>query len=108
MTSPTEYRVVAGLQVPVALVPRIITAIRARYPAATAGIADPEAAVRAALRQWVIDTLADYEKQQALAPLAIAVAQTASSFEDKARQAKDKAITDAAAIRDGVPSDPPA
>lgn len=103
MTAPTGYRKVAGLNIPLPLVPRIIVAIQNRYPEATAGIADPEAAVRAALRAWVIETLAEYEAAKAKAPVNIAVAQTITSYEAKAEAAKEKAIADAAGITDDLP-----
>lgn len=101
MTAPTT-RTVAGLEVPLPLAPRIIEAIRARYAEATAGIADPDAATRAALKAWVIETLADYEHAKALQPLDLAIAQTVTTFETKAEAARQKALTDGETIRDAI------
>ena len=99
MTQPApDYRSVAGLRIPLPLVPRIIAAMRARYPEATAGITDPDRAVRAAIYAWVVETLAEYEAAAALAPLDITIAQTVAAFEDKAKQAKAKAVQDAKSI----------
>jgi hypothetical protein len=93
VTSPT-HRTVAGLKVPIELVPRIVAAIYARYPVETAGITDPDAAVRAALRAWVIDTLAQHEQAKARAPLGIKVAQTVTEYEAKGIAANAQAITE--------------
>lgn len=109
MTSPSGgYRVVAGLRVPLPLVPRIIAAMRARYPEATDPIADDEAAIRAAIRAWVVETLAEYEAAVARAPLGVTVAQTVASFETKAAAAKAKALTDSTSIveDESAPSTP--
>lgn len=97
---PLTYRVVAGLRIPLPLVPRIVTALRARYPEATAGIEDPEAAVRAALKAWVVETLAEYERAAAVAPLDMTIAQTVTTFEAKGNTAHAKALSDAATITD--------
>lgn len=93
MTEPTT-RTVAGLAIPLDMVPRIVPAIMARYPEATAGITDPDAAVRAALLAWVVETLAMAEEQAAIAPLRGTVARTITEFEEKARQAREKALVD--------------
>lgn len=99
MTTPTPtYRKVAGLLVPVALVPEIVEAIYARYPDATKGITDPDAAVRAALRAWVIETYSEYAASKAKAPLPLAVAQTVTTYEKKASDARAKALTNSTGI----------
>lgn len=104
MTEPVQdYRVVAGLRVPLPLVPRLITAIRDRYPEATAGITDPDAAVRAALRAWVAETLTEYEARTAVAPLDTAVARTIADFEERGRAARAQAVADAALIVEDIP-----
>lgn len=101
---PSTYRVVAGLRIPLPLVGRIITAIKARYPEATAGISDPEEAVRAALKAWIAESLAGYEQQVAVAPLQITIAQTITSFEKKGKQAEQAALLDAQTITDDTPA----
>lgn len=107
MSSPApDYRVVAGLRVPLPLVPRIIAALCARYPEATAGITDPDAMVRAALKAWVVESLASFEETAAMAPLNATIAQTVTTFEKKANAARDKALEDSLLITDDseVPS----
>lgn len=109
MTSPTpDYRVVAGLRIPLPLVARIVPAMVARYPEATAGITDPDAAVRAALKAWVRETLSEYESAKAKAPLNTAVAQTITAYEQQATAAKAKALADAEEITDDPSALPPA
>lgn len=100
MTQPdlSGYRPVAGLLIPLPMVPRIIRAIQARYPEATKGIADPEAAVRAALRAWVVETLAEFEGQMAVAPRDMAVVQTIADYEQRGKTARTKAVADAVNI----------
>lgn len=107
MTSPAPYRVVLGLRVPLAFVPRIVRAMRATYPEVTEGIEDPDTAVRAALRAWVIETVAHYEKSRAMAPLDVAIAQLVTDYEAQANAARDAALAESAAIVDDVPPDPP-
>lgn len=108
MADALTYRTVAGLRIPLPLVPRIIESMYARYPEATAGITDPDRAVRAALYAWVVETLAEYEEKKAMAPLPMTVAQTVTSFEAKATAAKLKAIEDAKSITEdpGVVAEP--
>lgn len=96
------YRVIAGQRVPLELVPRLIEALIARYPDATNGITDPDEAGRAAMKAWIVETLADHEEAKARAPLTLTVAQTVAKFEDDANAARAKALSDAAAITDDV------
>lgn len=103
MTSPTPYRVVLGLRVPLTLVPRIVLAMRATYPEATEGITDPDAAVRAALRAWVIETLAANERARMLAPLDVTIAQLVTDYEANANAAKEAALAESTAIVEDVP-----
>jgi hypothetical protein len=107
VTAPEQYRVVAGNRIPLELVPRIIAAIRARYPAATSGIVDHDAAVRAALRAWITETWTAYEEAQAKAPLPITIAQTVAAFDAKAEAAAEKAATDAERIVDDATAPAP-
>lgn len=102
MTSPLPYRVVAGLRIPLPLVPRIIEALRARYPDATEGAVDADAAVRLALRAWVVETLAEHEQKAAVAPLDMTIVQTVTDFEARGQAAKQKAVDDSQAIVDDV------
>jgi hypothetical protein len=113
VTTPIPTRTVAGLEIPLDLVPRIIAAIYARYPDATKGITDPELAVRVALAAWVEELLSDYEAGQARAPLPMAVAQTIADYDARSTQARTKAKQDAKRIRVAesappVPVTPPA
>lgn len=107
MTSPTPptHRVVAGLKVPIELVPRIVEAIYARYPTELAGVTDPDAAVRIALRAWIVETLAQHEQAKARAPLGLKVAQTVTEFEAKGNAAKEKALLDAQGIVEQTPQE---
>lgn len=107
VTSPTPptHRVVAGLKVPIELVPRIVEAIYARYPTELAGVTDPDAAVRIALRAWIVETLAQHEQAKARAPLGLKVAQTVTEFEAKGNAAKEKALLDAQGIVEQTPQE---
>lgn len=106
MTEPSPYRIVLGMRVPLAMVPRVVAAIRARYPEVTAGITDPDAIFRAATRAWVIESLTSYEEGAARQPLDTAIARTVTEYEEKARVAKERALTDAAQITEDVPAPP--
>jgi hypothetical protein len=106
MTEPAPtptHRTVAGLRVPITLVPRLIEAIYARYPTELAGITDPDAAVRRALRAWIVETLADHEQRKAKAPLGLKVAQTVTEFEAKGNAAREKALADSELITEPTP-----
>lgn len=106
MSTPIPaYRDVAGLRIPAAVVVRVIPAIRARYPEATDSITDDEAAVRAALRAWMIETLADHEAHLAKDPLGVAVAQTIADYEAREKAAREQAVAAGALITE-VPSAP--
>lgn len=99
MTVPLPPVSVAGLLVPAELVPRIITALRGTYPGLTADL-DDDAAVRAVLKFWISEMLAGFEATVAKAPVEDAVAETRAQYETAAVEARDKALTDAAAIVD--------
>lgn len=104
MTAPTHVPV-AGLLVPVELVPRIITAIRATYPTLTDG-RDDDAAVRAVLKHWIETTLATYEGAIAEAPVVEAVEQARTEYAARAEAARQKAVDDSAAITEQGLSSP--
>lgn len=102
MTMPTTMTV-AGMQVPIALVPRIVAALRARYPAVTAEISDDHAAVQAVLAHWVINSVVAYETDQALAPLEDELQRVRDQFTVAAERARANALTAVAAIVPAVP-----
>lgn len=62
-TGPEPVRV-AGLLIPAALAPRIIAALRWRYPQLTAD-KDDEAAVRATLIDWITENLLGHNEHLA-------------------------------------------
>lgn len=64
MTMPPTHVTVAGLRVPVTLVPRVIASFRGMYPSLTEGL-DDDAAVRAVLKEWVTSNLMVWEGLQA-------------------------------------------
>lgn len=104
--TPPTHVPVAGMLVPVQLVPRIVAALRGTYPTITDGLAG-DAAVRAVLRWWVKSTLADWEARAAEAPVDDAVAETRQSFRELARQAREQAQAAADLIIDQPPTGPP-
>lgn len=107
MAEPVEpTRSVMGMRIPLSLIPRIIEALRARYPEATAGILDPDRIARRAAYAWMVETLAEHEGGKAMAPLGITVAQTVTEFEGRANAAKAKAVMDAKAITEDPASVP--
>lgn len=57
------------IDVPAALVPRVVAAMRATYPSLTAGLTDAEAG-RAVIRHLVRSVVAAYEAEQARASAA--------------------------------------
>lgn len=100
MTAPPTHISVAGLLVPVALAPRIITAIRGLYPEVTQGIADNDAAVRAWLKHIIGATLASYEAAAAQQPATAAIEAVRQDYEARAEAARERAQTAAQAIQD--------
>jgi hypothetical protein len=94
MTTPVGYRQVAGLLVPLDLVPRLVAAIQDAYAEAVEGITDPDELVQAALQAWARELLANHEHQAAVAPLSATVAQTITQFENLGQQARNQAIAD--------------
>lgn len=93
-----DYRVVAGLRVPLSLVSRLIEAIIAAYPEETAGIADPDEAVRVALRAWVVGLLVEHEAEKVADTLPITIAQTVADNEHRAKAAGLAALEAATGI----------
>lgn len=69
MTEPTAptHRVVAGLRVPLKLVPPLIEAFRSEYPTVTESIPDDEAAVRAVLKYLTTQIFISHRTKQAAA-----------------------------------------
>lgn len=104
VTLPT--RSVAGLDVPLDLVPRIIVALRAEYPTLTSSVTDDDAAVRAVLHYWVTSTLASYESKKAEEPVDGAVEAARQQYALAAAQAREKALQDGERIT-GAPSTNP-
>ncbi len=87
MTAPNiPTREVAGLDIPLHLIPRIIKALRATYPGITDGIADDEAAVRAVLKEIISSALSVHESQMA-----------ANAVRDEIKQKQDDAEKSSAA-----------
>lgn len=104
MTDPAPaYREVMGMQVPLALEPRIVEAVRATYPAVTDGIADHDAAVRAVVRYWFATTLTNYETQKAAALAAQKLAAAQADLDKAVAAAAARATADVALIKDAVP-----
>lgn len=89
------------MKVPLALVPRIIEALRKTYPTLTDGL-DNDAAVRAVVRYWVVTTLTNYETQKAAAPIAQRVTETQEELDATVLAARTKAFDDAKLIEDAV------
>ncbi len=106
MTPNIPTRDVAGLRVPLPLVPRIIRAFRGAYPNLTAEIADDEAAVRAVLRDFVTSTLSIYESRRASEVVQEEIEEKRASLEGIANAAFQKARKDAASITDAVDAEP--
>lgn len=96
MTTPTHVPV-AGLLVPIQLVPRIIQSFRGTYPALT-GDLDDEAAVRAVLKHWVTSTLASYESTLVTQETTESVDALLAEVEEKSQVARERAIRDAGYI----------
>lgn len=105
MTMPT-HRTVAGLSIPIRLVPRIIAAFRGTYPNITSELEDDEAAVRAVLRDFVGSTLSIYESRRATELVQEEIEEKRASLEGIANAAFKQAKADAATIVDGVDAEP--
>lgn len=73
-----------SFNVPDALQPRIVAALRGTYPAETAGLGDL-AAFKAVLRLWLIGCLAGWEANQAAVEASTAATTARQSAEDTAR-----------------------
>lgn len=101
-TTPTHVPV-AGMLVPVQLVPSIVAAMRGTYPLITDGL-DDEAAVRAVLRWWVKSTLTEYEARKAESGVDDAVAETRQVYREKAQEARTRAEAAADLITDAPPA----
>jgi len=100
MTSPyPTYRDVAGLRIPIQLVPRIVRAFRATYPQLVEGL-DDDAATRAVLKNFVLSTVSVYESQQAAQVVQLEIAARQASLGDVASAAFEKAKTDLGVIAD--------
>lgn len=100
MTMPPTHVSVAGLRVPVTLVPRVIASFRGMYPALTEGL-DDDTAVRAVLKEWVTSTLTVWEGMQALGTASEAVETLQTEAADRAAEAQESARA-AADLIDGV------
>lgn len=88
---------IAGLRVPLPLVPRIVAAVRGLYPTVAEGL-DNDAAIRAWLKHITSVTLAQWEAQQAAAGVTQAVEETRAEYALAADTARQNALADAAAI----------
>ncbi len=105
MTSPDipTHREVAGLSIPLPLIPRIIAALRATYPGITDGITDDEAAVRAVLKEVVSSALSVYESRTAADAVQTEIKEKQAHLEVASATAYAKARSEVAAyVTDAV------
>lgn len=96
MTAPTHVPV-AGLLVPIALVPRIVKAFRETYPTVTEGLED-DPAVRAVLKYLVTQILTQYEATLPASEAREQIKEIESGVAEKQEQARLKALADASKI----------
>lgn len=108
-TPEPEFRDVAGLRVPLAMVPSIVAALREAYPQAVDGIPDddPETAVRAVLREFVASTLSVWAARQVANAAEDQIQAIRAQAEVQANQAYEQARAAARAIEKTPPLDPP-
>ncbi len=113
MTSPIiPTREVAGLDIPLQLIPRIIKALRATYPHVTEGITDDEAAVRAVLKEIISSALSVHESRIASDAVQVKLKETQAQGEKASATAYAKARHEVAtyvkdAITPELPPPPP-
>jgi hypothetical protein len=113
MTAPNiPTREVAGLNIPLPLIPRIIKALRATYPGITDGIEDDEAAVRAVLKEIISSALSVHESQMAANAVRDEIQQKQEAAEKSSSAAYAKARHEVAtyvkdAITPELPPPPP-
>lgn len=103
MTQPTHVPV-AGLLVPIQLVPRIVAAFRATYPTLTEGLED-DPAVRAVLKHFVTSILAQHEATLPVIEAREQIEEIESTVAERQEQARLKAHADAAKISEN-PANP--
>lgn len=96
MADPT-FRSFAGLEFPLDLLPRIITAFRATYPQQTTGLSDEEA-MQAALLDHVTSTWSAYESRMAAEAVREEIRIKEDGLGDVAAHAFEKAQKDAKRI----------
>ena len=102
-----EYRVIAGMKVPLPLVPEIAEALIAKRPEAAEGAADLEAAGRAALRALVIEVWADHKRRKVMDGLDVEVARKITEFEQQAEAVRQQTLIDAQQIEAEEVTDTP-
>jgi hypothetical protein len=111
-SSYPTHRDVAGLRIPMTLIPRIVAAFRDSYPQITEGLSD-DAAVRAVLRDYVSSVLSMYEAKTASEAVQEEIRQKQASLGAIAAEAAAQAQQDVQAIPDApivgedvIPADP--
>lgn len=96
---------VAGLLVPADLAPKIISALRDVYPIATTD-RDDEAAVRAALIEWITELLVDQAEKQAELQRMTAHQKVDDQFTAYINQVRNRAKQAALTIQEAPPAVP--
>lgn len=101
MSDPvSDYRDVAGLRVPIALVGPIIAALRDAYPAITEPVTDDEQAVRVVLREFIGSVLSSYRVKQVAAAGQAQLDQQQAALAAQVSTAYDQAMAAVQAIPD--------